>query len=826
VPPPFKSTYSPERLRRVVLLLTIVTLPVVIGAATLIYYYLHYSLIVEKRLQGEHFRSPSRLYARPMVLRPGMRTTIPALVQQLNGLKYEQKGDIPQSPGEFIAGNAAIVFYPRRSPDAADEPVVVALDKDHIRDLRGARSKKVYATQTLEPELITYLFDTSQEKRRIVKYEELPDVLIKAVLATEDRRFFSHPGLDPFRILGAALHNLRAESYIQGGSTITQQLVKNFFLTPERTFKRKAQEAVLAFVLERRIQKKDILELYLNEIYLGQVGSFSINGVGEAARMYFHKDVGNLTLTEAALLAGMIQSPNPYNPYRHADRALERRNVVLHAMQDAGFIEPATAQAAMAQPLQVEKLTVDTSDAPYFVDLVRQQLGERFQGRDIASQNLSVYTTIDLPLQALAQQALERGLAKVDAQVRRKDKQKIPVQGALIALEPSTGAIVALVGGRSYGESQYNRALQAKRQPGSTFKPFVYLTAFEATFDDPSLPPITPATVIEDAPTTFFFGNQEYIPQNYENDYKGFVTLRRALASSLNVATLKVAEMVGYQRVADMWTKKLGISQNVKPYPSMALGAFEATPLEMATAYNVLANYGMRIDPSAVMRVTDDKGMTLAEDHPSRGRRVVHAESAFLVTHMLRSVLNGGTATAARTAMGFTYDAAGKTGTTNDMRDAWFAGYTPDLLCIVWVGFDDNMPINLSGAKAALPIWVDFMKGALGGMRPQQFTVPAANVIFVDIDAETGQLATPYCPKTFPEAFIAGTEPHEPCQKHSPDVMEGDPDSDPGAPVWDGTTWRNVPPPQPPPMLPGTVYPPRYRRAPPVPNPQESPWPP
>ncbi len=281
--------------------------------------------------------------------------------------------------------------------------------KDRVKEIRGLRTKRTYATLTLEPELITYLFDESREKRRVVKFEELPDHLVKAVLAIEDRRFFSHPGLDPFRIIGAAVRNIKAESYIQGGSTITQQLVKNFFLTPERTFRRKVQEALLAFVLERRAQKKDILELYLNEVYLGQVGSFGIHGVGEAARMYFHKDVGNLTLAEAALLAGMIQSPNPYNPYRHPKRATERRNQVLRAMQDAGFITPQVAEAAMAQPVEREAgVPRHAARRPYFVDLVKTQLAERYEQKDLATQNLAIYTSLDLPLQSLAQQVARR----------------------------------------------------------------------------------------------------------------------------------------------------------------------------------------------------------------------------------------------------------------------------------------------------------------------------------------------------------------------------------------------------------------------------------
>jgi len=737
-----------------------------LGSSLFIYYYLRYSVMVDRRLRGERWMVPSRLYSRPFVLRNGLPLSLGGLVKTLNDLRYEQKGGGRPGPGEFILSEKTITFTPRPWPESATEPLIVSFEKESIKEIRGADTKRRYPVQTLEPSLITYLFDDSREKRRLVRYEEIrrsSGQVINAVLAIEDRRFFSHPGLDPFRILGAALRNIKAESYIQGGSTITQQLVKNFFLTPERTFKRKSQEALLAFVLERHAKKEDILELYLNEIYLGQVGSFSINGIGEAARMYFHKDVGNLTLAESALLAGMIQSPNPYNPYRHPKAAVQRRNQVLRAMHEAGFIEAATAEAAMAQPLHVDAPTLDTAEAPYFVDLVKAQLAQRYDNKDLVTQNLSIYTTLDLHLQSLAQEAMRNGLDSVEKMFKRKHSE--PVQGCLIAIESKTGAVVALVGGRSYGSSQYNRVIQAHRQPGSTFKPFVYLAAFEATFDDPALPPITPATVVEDTPTVFFFENKEYIPQNYENHYMGNVTLRHALAHSLNVATVKVSEMVGYDKVADLWSKKLAIGSNVRPYPAVTLGSFEVSPFEMATAYNVLANSGLKVESVTVLKVTDEKNQTLEQHHPSPAKRVVHEESAFLVTNMLRSVLNEGTAAGARN-LGFQADAAGKTGTTNDLRDAWFAGFTPDLLCVVWVGFDDNTPIGLPGARAALPIWVEFMKQALAGIPSKPFPVPANNVVFVEIDKDTGYLATPNCPKVMNEAFIAGTEPRERCPVH------------------------------------------------------------
>jgi len=759
-----RRVYSLQRFRIVVALLSLVFLPIVIGASFLIYQYVRYSVLVERRLHGERWQIPSRVYARPLTLRPGLVLDADGLVKVLNGLRYTQRWDAPAASGEFAIADGDVSLWPRPVPGGADEPLLVVFADGRIKAIRGSRPGKGFAEQDLEPELVTYVFDESREKRRRVQYEELPTHLVQAVLAIEDRRFFSHPGLDPLRLAAAAVRNVRTESEIvHGGSTITQQLCKNFFLTPEKTYRRKLQEALLAFVLERRATKEEILELYLNEVYLGQSGSFSLNGVGEAARAYFHKDVSNLTLPESALLAGMIQSPNPYNPYRHPARATERRNLVVRFMKDAGFIDEAATEEAIASPLLVESAGVDLTDAPYFVDLVRRQMAQRYDSDDLTTQNLSIYTTLDLHLQTLAQQALERGLDEVQKMIRKRTTKT--VQGSLIAIEPLSGKVVALVGGRSYGASQYNRVMQARRQPGSTFKPFVYLAAFEATFEDPSLPPITPATVVEDAPAVFFYEDKEYIPQNYEDEYLGFVTLRRALAKSLNVATVKVAEMVGYARIAELWSEKLGVGAPIQGLPAIALGSFEVTPYEMAGAYNVLASGGYRIEPVTVLRVTDESQRVLEQHHAPVPERVIRPESTFLVTSMLRSVITEGTAASAA-GLGFAREAAGKTGTTNDYRDAWFAGFTPELLCVVWVGFDDNTPVGLSGTRAALPIWVEFMKSALSGRKPQPFPVPEENIVFVEIDSETGLLATPLCAKTRAEAFIAGTEPRERCNGH------------------------------------------------------------
>ena len=688
----------------------------------------------------------------------------------LNALSYQDTAMPEPGPGEFRLAEHSILVRPRHVPGAVPIPgeappssgdlveVVFETTKNSgeiVKAIKSVATGKDQKVLTLEPALISYLFEGAErEKRRFVKYDELPRHLVEAVLAIEDRRFFQHPGFDPFRIVGAAYRNLKPGGNLQGGSTLTQQFVKNFFLTPERNLKRKIQEGALSFVLERRASKKEIFELYVNEIYLGQVGSFNINGMGEAARVFFQKDISNLSVGESALLAGMIQSPNPYNPMRHPERAQSRRNAVLRAMADERFISAADLERLQAEPIAVKSKSSPGLDAPYFVDLVRRDLKTRFG--ESGFHNLKVDSTLDLRLQRTAQETLESGLTALDAKLKRPDGMKL--QGALIALDVKTGGILALVGGRSYTQSQFNRAVQAQRQPGSTFKPFVFLAAFEATLDDPALPPITPATVVDDSPYVFFYEDKEYIPQNFENEYFGPVTLRRALSKSLNVATLKVAEMIGYERIAHLWRDQMKISRSVQAVPSVALGSFEVSPLEMATAYEVLASGGYKREPFALLRASTEDGTIFDLGVSPSSTRVVRQETTYLVTRMMESVLNEGTGAAAR-AMGFSAEAAGKSGTTNDTRDAWFAGFTPDIVTIVWVGYDDNSPVNLAGSRAALPIWTEFMKSAVAGRGTRGFLPPEEGVVFVNIDKASGRRANPNCGKVFLEAFLVGTEP-------------------------------------------------------------------
>jgi penicillin-binding protein 1B len=759
--------YSQGRLRLVLGIAVLTLTPVLLLAAVLLAEYQRYGRVVEKRLHGERGAGPSRLYSRPLTLRRGQALTPEVLVRRLNALRYEEKTGGYPGEGQFVRGQRLVTFHPRAVAGSPGEPVLVAFDDDRLAEMRGLRSQQSFPEIPLEPELITYLLDGNgpRAKRRHVEYEELPEHLVQCVLAAEDRRFFHHPGVDLFRTAAAAVRNLEAESYVQGGSTITQQLVKNFFLTPQKTIRRKAQEALLAFILERRASKHEILELYMNEIYLGQVGSFGVHGVGEAARVYFQKDVGNLTLAESALLAALIQSPNRYNPHRHAGDARDRRNLILRAAGEAQLVDAKAARSASTEPLRLARETMDVSEAPYFVDTVKAEL-EAQLGSGRMSEGLTVHTTLDPYLQEVAQGVLVEGLRKAEKPARKRHAGEHPegsLQGAIIVLEPSTGAILALVGGRSYAASQFDRATQAFRQPGSTFKPFVYLTAFEMAFEDPSLPPLTPATLVEDAPATFFTEDGPYMPANDAHRYLGFVTLRKALALSLNVATMKVAEVVGYPRIARLCSTVLG--RTVPAYPSLALGAFEATPLEMAAAFAMLARGGVRVNPTGVSAIQDENGRDLRPPAAPEVR-VARAESAYLVTSMLRSVINEGTGSPAR-KLGLKADAAGKTGTTDENRDAWFIGFTPDLLCAVWMGYDDNSSLRgLSGAEAALPIWTEMMKKATAGQKSKSFA-PPRGIVFAAVDRESGLLATERCPRIVNETFVAGAVPLDHCLWHS-----------------------------------------------------------
>jgi penicillin-binding protein 1B len=740
--------------------------PVGLMLGVMVYYYVTFSRLIDARLHGERTRTFPRIFARPFQLAPGQSLTDRQLIDRLNDLGYAQ-APRAEAPGQFAVGQNAVALMIRGGKTEGDVVRVVfgpAAAKPNspatssVKRLEPLTGKPL-ASVTLEAPLLTALIPEARAKRRNVPLGQIPVRMRQAVLAIEDRRFYDHPGVDPIRSLGAVVTNLRGDKpYLVGGSTLTQQLTKNLMLTPEKSMRRKLTEQFMSLIVEQRLSKDEILELYLNEVYLGQRGSFAVHGVAEGARLFFGKDVVNLTLAEAATLAGIIQSPQVYSPFRSIDRCTERRNVVLGAMRDTGYITREDADRASHEPLTPVARALE-SEAPYFVDFVEQDLAAR--SIDVRRTSADVYTTLDLHLQRLAQDTLRTGLLKVDEVLSRRRRKTGPAQAALLAIDPRTGDILAMVGGRSYNQSQYNRVMSARRQPGSVFKPFVYLAAFEQARADGRVD-LTPATVVTDEPTTFFYEDKDYQPGNYDDEYDGPITLRRALARSRNVAAVKVAEAAGYEHVAELW-RRVGIGTPPLPYPSIALGVFEATPFEIATAYTIFPNGGEVRPLRAVTRLQVD-GRSLQPAALGKSRHVAERETTFLVTNMMRSVVNEGTGASARAA-GFLLDAAGKSGTTNELRDAWFVGFTPELLTVVWVGLDDNRPLGMSGTQAALPIWTNFMVRALAGHASQSFSVPE-QVIFAEIDPDTGYLASPSCPRTLNESFMPGTSPTQICLLH------------------------------------------------------------
>jgi penicillin-binding protein 1B len=748
-----------------------------VGICVFTFFYIEYTGIVNERLKQPIFANTAQIFAAPREVRPGQKFSVQLIANELREAGYTADGAPQPSPlGSFSQGVQQITVRPGpQSYHAPDSATIHVSDGvvDAISDERG----ESLSSYELEPLLITGLSEGAQRtKRRVLTYDEVPPNLVQAVIAIEDRRFFEHSGIDYWRILGAMRNDIfHLHRYTEGASTLTQQLARGFFLTPERTYSRKMREAVISIILEHRFDKKQIFAMYANEIPLGQIGSFSIDGFGEASQDYFGKDVGKLDLAECAMLAGLIQSPSRLNPFHHPERAIERRNLVLDSMVETGAITKDQAETAKREPLHLVPGSVDASEAPYFVDLVHDQLTQRLGDRDFNREGLRIYTSLDPDLQRIASSAVDSTVHVVDAlvdKVHARDKKLgkpyLYPQVALIALDPHTGQVLALVGGRSYGTSQVNHAV-AHRPTGSIFKPFVYASAFQTAAEGTMLPGQTalfsPVTMLSDESTTYGAGTPyEYTPHNFINEHYGVMTARFALMQSDNIATIELASMVGFDRVAAL-AREAGV-KSAQGTPSMPIGSYDATPLDMAGAYTIYANRGLHIDPWMLASVRAPNG-DIIEDYTPTTRQVLDPRVAYLTTNMLEAVMNGGTAAGVR-GMGFTAPAAGKTGTDHD---AWFAGFTSNLLCIVWVGNDDYTPLDpenlgrVQGARAAAPIWAAFMKQAV--LLPQYSDTnafaPPAGVEIITLDRVTNLLADSACPEDYSAAFLDGTAPTETC---------------------------------------------------------------
>ncbi len=737
------------------------------------YLYIKYDRIIEKRFRTPVFANSAKIYALPRTISDGEKITAKEIALDLRRAGYSDQ-DGESKLGSFHVVKGGIEITPGDESYHSPEPARIDIEEGQISRITS-RGNELSAYE-LEPQLVTALFDAEQRsKRQVVKYNDIPPVMVQAVLAIEDRRFFEHSGVNFVRTFEAVWEDVLRQRRAQGGSTITQQLARGFFLTPEKSIKRKLTEMLIAEELEQKFTKQQIFEFYANWVDLGQRGSFAISGFAEASKAYFGKDLKDISLPEAALLAGLIQRPSYLSPYRHPERALDRRNLVLETMVDTHAITREQADKAKATPLKLAAPNVEASDAPYFVDMVRDTLIGRFSETELNDSSYRIYTTLDPDLQKAAAGAVESGIKLVDEQVKKLRTKRVKVgkkyetkvlegpqaQVALVALDPHTGAVLALVGGRNYAWSQLNHSV-AKRPTGSIFKPFVYAAAMNTAIDG-SQQVITPASTVTDAPSSFVYGDQIYEPRNYKEEYHGDVSLRYALAMSLNNATVKVAEEVGYDKVADL-AKAAGIA-SVKATPAMALGSYDASPLDMTGAYTVFANGGVRLSPILLRSVRNAKGDVIANYNTDQ-KPILDPRIAYVMTNMMEGVINNGLGYTAVRLRGFTPPAAGKTGSSHD---GWFAGYTSNLLCIVWVGYDDYSDLRLSGAQTAAPIWAEFMKKA--GTLPQYsdmkpFSQPSG-VVDVQLDKATNRLATASCPDDYTSAFVAGTEPRETCDEQS-----------------------------------------------------------
>jgi len=743
-------------------ILVLATAVITLGFIAFTYYYVKYSRLIDRKLSEGPFANTAMIFAAPKTVSLGDRVSPAEIVAQLRRSGYGESRS--SRMGWYHLRPDAVEIFPGPDSYFDQEAAVIKFQGDRIVQIVSTQDNTERPQYRLEPEFVTNLSDRNREKRRLIRFEDIPKVLINAVISAEDKRFFQHAGFDPFRILKAAYVDLKEGRREQGASTLSMQLARSFFLTLDKRWSRKAAETMITILLEQKLSKEQIFEYYANQVDLGRRGSFAIRGFGAAAQAYFGKDVRQITLPEAAMLAGLIQRPSSYNPFRHPERMLERRNLVLSLMRQNGYITDRDYAMACAAPLNIAPGGMESSEAPYFVDLVNDELQDRFQDRDFQAGSYRVYTTLDLNLQRAAVEAVRAGMQGVDELLRRQRRHRgvsFPdAQVCLVALDPHTGAVKALVGGRNYGVSQLNHAL-AKRQPGSVFKPFVYTAALEQDLTGGSQV-FTPLSTLDDTPTTFWFDGKPYEPGNFKDEYHGQVTLRQALAKSMNVATVRLAEMVGYERVVDL-ANRAGMNLRIQPTPSVALGAYEVTPIEVAGAYTVFANQGVYVKPHWISMVRAEDGSTLYQHKPEQ-RAVIDPRVAYMMVNLMEEVMRSGTAAGVR-ARGFVVPAAGKTGTSHD---GWFAGFTSELLCVVWVGFDDNRELNLEGAHSALPIWTDFMKRALE-YREYRNTKPFEapdGIVSVEIDPLSGQIATRSCPQTRMEVFIAGTQPQEICRLH------------------------------------------------------------
>ncbi len=726
--------------------------------------------IVVGRFEGRRFSVPSKVFSAPTILYPGLDWKLIELPETLERLGYRERN----TPGALAPGryrwdrgqlqvHLRAFEHPTRAEPARS--VAIRLNGNQIDSIHEVSPSRELGAVLLEPQLVGAYYGLDREQRDLVRLDDLPRHLSDAVLAVEDQRFESHHGVDLRRIAGAFVANLRAGRIRQGASTLTQQLVKNFFLTPEQTLQRKFTEAVMALLVEARYDKEAILETYLNEIYLGQRGSTEIHGVGEAASFYFGKRAGELTIAESALLAAIVQSPNRISPHRHRERARVRRNLVLQLMHEQGRLTRAEYEEAVASPIRVAVVTPEVGESRYFLDVLRRQLPEVYDQDLLAVEGLEIFSTLDPRMQRAGVRALLRGLERIELEhpdPESEDPGK-RLQGCLISMRPQTGEVLALVGGRNYGLSQFDRCTQARRQAGSVFKPFAYVAALEQLGSQP--PAITLATLLDDSPLALDINGGVWEPRNYDHEFRGPVAARYALEHSLNIPVIRLGLEIGSDRILDM-ARRLGVSSDLPRVASLPLGTATVSPFEIARAYATIANGGTRPQPHTFEDVVA-RGETL-ERRKLRFERVLDEGVAYLAISLLEGVIDRGTGRRVR-GMGFRGPVAGKTGTTDDEHDLWFVGFTPELVTLVWVGYDEPRTIGVQSSWGALPIWVDFMTAVVGKHVRGAF-LPPPSVRELEIHPETGAVALAGCPKRVTELFLRGTEPTRLCTRQGASI--------------------------------------------------------
>jgi penicillin-binding protein 1B len=709
---------------------------------------------------------PLLIYGAPFFLTPGLHVAESGLLDHLQRLEYKPVTAAPRVAGEYFVTKDSIEIFLHAQEEARlpARSVRLKLADGLVTEVLSVSDGRPLSLVSLEPVLISGMRSGSRQVREWIPLDRVPPTLIKTLLTVEDRRFFSHFGVDPIAIARAFWIDMTRGALVQGGSTLTQQLAKNLYYSPKRTIGRKLQEVMAAMALEFKYRKEEILESYVNEIYLGQAGPVSIYGVGEAAHRYFSKNLDELSIDEIALIVGLIKGPNAYSPVKNVEDATRRRNVVLRRLKEEGILTEDAVAEAINRPVKVMLNQDVLTDAPYFVDHLLREI-EQGTGLDIPD-GARIYSTLDPRAQRIVARALHEGLAKLEKSYPALAGVEPPLQGAAVVLDVKTGHVRAMVGGRNYQLSQFNRAVQAHRSAGSLFKPFVYLAGFEAARDQGTTG-LTPATLLVDEPVTLESGTGSWSPQNYDRQYRGPVTVRTALEQSLNVPAVRTAHRTGMTAFTSL-LHAFGVTTPVADDLSLALGSSSVSLLQITSAYAGLANGGVVIHPVALSNMVREGGETIWSP-PLDRRQAASPQGTFLMTSLLKGVVDHGTGAKAR-VLGVHGPVAGKTGTTDGYRDAWFIGYTPDMAIGVWVGFDDERPLKLTGAQAALPIWSELALRLIPRDSPD-FETPVG-VVQRKIDPKSGQLATSQCPEKRVEFFITGTEPTVYCEVHGGGLWE------------------------------------------------------